>query len=452
MPTPKKPLLKEKILKSLVGENSEVITKSIEKNNLRISEVFEFLLNLNIAQRLPFCLAVLGLDLPDKKDFLETENYWKVVNNSINYALKLGDLNTAVALTNHFFDYVTENIYIAHSGACALTRAGDKERALDLVELAVSHGYEHLDKMENDASLDSIKNEPRFIAAFEKVKNQKGQTKTIIKKKQLDEFFFGHYKKPDLLNTLEAYEKKWPNFWVDLGFEIFYDQHYCTTPLDVIPFASTGSDGIHFGFLTDFGHVKDLNLAPIVCVAPSDFIYGKLVAKNLKDFLSLAATVGQVEFLNQDYKNENEVTTRLQEWDDEQREEYEEVIQDRSELIRVLKDELHIEPMPQVVHYIKNLRAARKKEISIKTEDGIGIIYRDKKSEIKTFDYKINDGIKVKKYLEKASLPERLKFYRDATNCYILNEEYEAEIQKTLVYFLNKDGFQREAKILKEKY
>ena len=36
------------------------------------------------------------------------------------------------------------------------------------------------------------------------------------------------------------------------------DSRYLNTPLDVISFAWPGADGIHFGFLTDFGQVKDL--------------------------------------------------------------------------------------------------------------------------------------------------------------------------------------------------
>ena len=45
---------------------------------------------------------------------------------------------------------------------------------------------------------------------------------------------------------------------------------YSITPIDVIPFAHTGGDGVHFGFLTDFGRVKNLNDAPIVCVSPTN--------------------------------------------------------------------------------------------------------------------------------------------------------------------------------------
>lgn len=35
------------------------------------------------------------------------------------------------------------------------------------------------------------------------------------------------------------------------------DHSYYVTPCDVITFASTGVDGIHFGLLTDFGSVTN---------------------------------------------------------------------------------------------------------------------------------------------------------------------------------------------------
>jgi len=42
------------------------------------------------------------------------------------------------------------------------------------------------------------------------------------------------------------------------------ESRYLNTPLDVIPFARPGVDGIHIGFLTDFGQVPDLLDAYIV--------------------------------------------------------------------------------------------------------------------------------------------------------------------------------------------
>ncbi len=63
---------------------------------------------------------------------------------------------------------------------------------------------------------------------------------------------------------------------------------YLNTPLDVIAFARPGVDGIHYGFLTDFGSVKDLETAYIVRVSPMDFDDPvKIVSRNLLDFMRI---------------------------------------------------------------------------------------------------------------------------------------------------------------------
>lgn len=76
-----------------------------------------------------------------------------------------------------------------------------------------------------------------------------------------------------------------------LGYYFSYegpDSRYLNTPLDVISFARPGVDGIHFGFLTDFGQVEDLENAYIVRVSPMDFDGPvKIVARNIQDFLRI---------------------------------------------------------------------------------------------------------------------------------------------------------------------
>ncbi len=66
------------------------------------------------------------------------------------------------------------------------------------------------------------------------------------------------------------------------------DSRYLNTPLDVISFATPGSDGIHYGFLTDFGQVEDLEKAYIVRVSPMDFDEPvKIIARNIDDFMRI---------------------------------------------------------------------------------------------------------------------------------------------------------------------
>ncbi|MEM7424823.1 MAG: hypothetical protein AAF441_01920 [Pseudomonadota bacterium] len=290
-----------------------------------------------------------------------------------------------------------------------------------------------------------------------------------IFKSNSQDIFFGDYKKPDLLQKLEEYQRADGQTWEWLGFYIEYDHHYSATPLDVIPFAGTGGDGIHFGFLTDFGSTTDLDKAPVVCVSPTNDPPIKLVAKNLIDFLCLVAAISHAEFLDEDYETDEEVKTRLQEWDEVSEKDWQgnplpkdeieqmkqitaETKQGRNQLTKVLKEQFHIDPMPNVSEYIKDLRDTRQTDITIKTSDDIGIKFQTDKLTVQGFDYNIKNNNQVKDYLDKASEPERLKFYRDATYHYILNKNYDYDIKKTITASLKKDGYEREAKILEKKY
>ena len=283
------------------------------------------------------------------------------------------------------------------------------------------------------------------------------------------DIFFGKYKKPELLQKLEEYQKTKGQTWEWLGFYIEYDHHYSVTPLDVIPFAGTGGDGIHFGFLTDFDTITDLENAPIVCVSPSNDPPIKLVAKNLTDLLRLVVAIGEAEFLDEDYETDEEVKTRLQAWDkvsetdwqgkplpkneiEQMKQRNAEIQEGRIQLAKILKDQFQINPMQNVSQYIKDLRASRQQEITIVTSDDIGIKYQTVKFNIDGFDYSNKDNSQVKDYLNKASEPERLKFYRDATYHYILSKEYDTDIKKTIMESLTKDGYKREAQILEKKY
>jgi hypothetical protein len=75
--------------------------------------------------------------------------------------------------------------------------------------------------------------------------------------------------------------------------------------LDVISFARPGMDGIHYGFLTDFGSIDDLENASIVRVSPMDFDDPvKIVARNIHDSLRILG-YSSVELMDTS-TNENE--------------------------------------------------------------------------------------------------------------------------------------------------
>lgn len=127
---------------------------------------------------------------------------------------------------------------------------------------------------------------------------------------------FGKYDVPptlqrliDLQNILGDPEQ----FYLGLNFYLsLEDFRYFNTPSDVVVFGNIGVDGIHYGFLTDYGSLTDLEVAPVVCVSPMDFERPtRIVAKNLCEFLRVNLTDGEL-FYNQFDSEENYLITRDQ--------------------------------------------------------------------------------------------------------------------------------------------
>jgi len=87
-------------------------------------------------------------------------------NNACIHAHALGDYKLAVALAEGGLPYAEENPYIYHSGACAFAAVGQIDRALELVEQAIEHDYEHIERMETDPDLAPLRSDPRFPALF----------------------------------------------------------------------------------------------------------------------------------------------------------------------------------------------------------------------------------------------------------------------------------------------
>ena len=87
-------------------------------------------------------------------------------NNACIHAHALGSYDLAVELADGGQPYAPENPYIYHSAACAYAAVGDIARALDQVQQAIEHNYEHSEKMETDPDLAPLQRDPRFSALF----------------------------------------------------------------------------------------------------------------------------------------------------------------------------------------------------------------------------------------------------------------------------------------------
>lgn len=283
-------------------------------------------------------------------------------------------------------------------------------------------------------------------------------------------FFFGLYQKPELLKDLEAYQKA-DISWEYLGFHIDFDAHYPITPLDVIPFAGTGGDGIHFGFLTDFGFVEKLDDAPIVCVSPSNEPPVKLVARNLRDFLAIVMVIGYAEFLDTDYDSEGEVAGRLEEWEsfaikdtlrkdfsqevrDAIKDRLEKTIKGRSDLRKILTQSLGIAPMTSIVAYMKSLRANRQYEIALNDAFDIGIQQSTAYPIAEAFDYSNSNASAINSYLQSANKSERLLFYRNLSyhEYVLLGADEVDKVKSCISTYLIQDGFSREASIMERQF
>ncbi|OLS41299.1 hypothetical protein [Bacillus sp. MRMR6] len=193
------------------------------------------------------------------------------------------------------------------------------------------------------------------------------------------------------------------------------DSRYLNTPLDLISFARPGVDGIHYGFLTDFGGVGDLEDAYIVRVSPMDFDEPvKIVARNLQDFLRiLCFTPNALDILDittseAQFKQDSDLFSTKN--DDE----------NQKRVREILQNEFSLEPIENLYHYLQQVKLERLNETLLATEDGIGVAVRSIAHE--AFLGEVRYPLKpqkdlntadVRRFFDRASYPIKLAFLRD---------------------------------------
>lgn len=235
---------------------------------------------------------------------------------------------------------------------------------------------------------------------------------------------YGKYAIPrmldDIINLQEELNKEGLLQFGEIGGLYFsyyeIDTRYLNTPLDVIAFAGSGSDGIHFGFLTDFGQVRDLEDAYIVRVSPMDFDDPvQIVARNIHDFLRLVcftpSAVHCVDITTSEaFINENPdlSDSQLFEWNDI--------------LVRLkLRQKFSLKPINCLFAFMQEVKMQRESKIFLHTKDGIGVISND--CEIKgigvnqdLFDLNCDyiDQEEVEAFFARAPFEGKLVFLRDA--------------------------------------
>lgn len=124
-------------------------------------------------QALTLLRRVLTLPEPDKTASEARAAMVMAWNNACIHAHALGEYELARQLADGGMPFAEENPHIFHSAACAYAAIGDLPRALTSVRNAISHDYEHIEKMETDPDLSPLHADPEFAAIFAEWRHQR---------------------------------------------------------------------------------------------------------------------------------------------------------------------------------------------------------------------------------------------------------------------------------------
>jgi hypothetical protein len=245
---------------------------------------------------------------------------------------------------------------------------------------------------------------------------------------------YGSYEIPDEIYKLYELEVELND--IDLSLDIIgfqpclHDYSYSITPPDLIPFANTGGDGIHFGFLTDFGKVPTLTEAPIICVSPTNDPPIRYMAHNINEFLNLVSSVPHAEMLEGFWSNPNEVHIQA-----EIVEFTKDTPSDWKEKRRMVSERLINKYLTQQVnigHYLQKGQKERSNSISISTLDGLGIMGSEGiNSTYKKYQFDFNKLLdnnelkRINNHLKESSRIEKLAFIRDAIYSFMFSPDSE---------------------------
>lgn len=212
---------------------------------------------------------------------------------------------------------------------------------------------------------------------------------------------------------------------------------YSITPPDLIPFATTGGDGIHFGFLTDFGSSLDLMDTPIICVSPTNDPPIRYIARNFKEFMNLALAVPYVEMLEGfwAFNNENQISEMIKEFVNETPVDW---VTKRTLIYNRLKQSFSTEQV-SILNYFHQIKLERAEQIAMQTLDGIGIMGQNNGSSYSFAADRNCDELELERmahYLNAANLVEKLAFVRDARYWCILAPGYDEAVSDIIIKLL----------------
>ena len=182
--------------------------------------------------------------------------------------------------------------------------------------------------------------------------------------------FLGKYKEfPQTLNVLTTLDQDLQKEGYDLFdqlslFLLDEDFSYDVTPYDVIPFANIGADGIHYGFLTEFGRTKRLEDAFIVCVSPMNFgDHVKIIARNLTEFIDVILTLKDASIIENllNYSKKKDYDTFLK-WAAKEAEEEPEHFQKSTYVCSRIQQALNRKPINDLFEYVEVIVPEQRKK------------------------------------------------------------------------------------------
>ncbi|WP_336989781.1 hypothetical protein ABXS71_22235 [Bacillus infantis] len=272
---------------------------------------------------------------------------------------------------------------------------------------------------------------------------------------------FGKYDVPQTLKKLIQFENTLNDseqFYHCFHFYLSNDgDRYFNTPSDVAVFGRIGVDGIHYGFLTDFGSAADLETAPIVCVSPMDFdAPTRIVARNIKEFLGINLTDSSL-FCNQ-FGSEEKYLAAKAHWAEEaenspyQPSEQDNLIREKAE--KFLWEDIQVPQIENPYQYVETAARERQKIISIQTQDGLGVtaplLQGEEYFPFPILSHQVPDKEKVEEYLLTSPHASQLALIRNIQLNLDLMEY--PEIYDVVIETMNKIGLTDEVKRMSEAF
>ncbi|MFC4101664.1 hypothetical protein [Paenibacillus xanthanilyticus] len=252
---------------------------------------------------------------------------------------------------------------------------------------------------------------------------QEATAEETMSAEESEQINYGKYTAPDILNELytlaDQLEAEGLSLWDELGFYGgYYQSEYRNTPWDVITFGWTGGDGEHYGFLTEFGSIADLNEAPIVRVSPmGGDEAGEVIANNIREFLRMKSIDDTLLYSSYEdeaaYRAEKkQEEADLGEWAPTEADK-----SVRRQVMSRMVDALNLpEISPPYYTYLDRVKAERENRIVVATPDGLGVTNVHPQDEGKQHEaLLVDDDLEAEElqaYLERATYAGKLALLR----------------------------------------